>query len=215
MHIEKYTRSAVGHILKHNEPCKARRNRENVDNSKTNQNYNFVGGHGIQNLKKILNDDKVYCNPRKDVNVLCSVCLTAPKDLPQDREKEFFAFAFEFLKNRYAGPCVSCWVHLDEPNAKTHMHYAFCPLVYDNKKNRFKVNAKSVVCKYDLQTLHHDFEKYINQKMHLSLHILNGATENGNKSILELKNNTLKEEITKLKKLKNQVVAELQQELCR
>lgn len=215
MHVEKYTRSAVGHILKHNEPGKARQNRENVDQSKTNQNYNFVKGHGMKNLKRILSSDNVYCNPRKDVNVLCSVCLTAPKDLPPDREKEFFAFAFEFFQNRYSGPCVSCWVHNDEPNARGHMHYQWCPLVYDEKKNRYKVNAKSVVHKYDLQTLHQDFEKYINQRMNLSLQILNGATENGNKSILELKNKTLKEDIKKLKKLKNQVVAEIQQELCR
>lgn len=223
MHIQKYTRCAVGHILKHNEPSKARSRRENVDSSRTNQNYAFVGGHGSKNLKKVLGADNVYVNPRKDVNVLCSVCLTAPLDLPKDREHEFFENAFKFLQDRYKCPCVSCWVHYDEQSfyegknrqVRPHMHFAFVPLVYDDKKGRFKVNAKSVVCLSDLQTLHQDFDKYIQKHMGLKLAVLNGATENGNKSILELKNQSLKEDITKLKKLKNQVVSEIQQELCR
>ena len=210
MHIQKYTRSAVGHILKHNEPSKARSRRENVDNSRTNQNYAFVGGHGSKNLKKVLGSDNVYVNPRKDVNVLCSVCLTAPSDLPKTREKEFFELSFRFLQERYKCPCVSCWVHYDEMSRyegrteqiRPHMHFAFVPLVYDEKKSRFKVNAKTVVCLSDLQTLHQDFDKFIQDNMGIKLAVLNGATENGNKSILELKNQSLKDDIKKLKKLK-------------
>ena len=98
---------------------------------------------------------------------------------------------------------------------RPHMHFAFVPLVYDEKKSRFKVNAKTVVCLSDLQTLHQDFDKFIQDNMGIKLAVLNGATENGNKSILELKNQSLKDDIKKLKKLKNQVVSEIQQELSR
>lgn len=216
MHIQKYTRFAAGHILRHNEPSTARAKRDNVDTKITHKNYAFVGGHGGKNLKKVLSAQNIYVNPRKDVNVLCSVCVTAPADLPKDREKEFFELSFQFLKDRYKNcPCVSAWIHYDEPNARPHLHYDFVPLVYDEKKQRYKVNAKSVVCKGDLQTLHIDFKMFIYNAMGLLLSILNGATENGNKTILELKNNTLKNELVRLKKLKKQVVNEIQQELCR
>lgn len=212
MHIQKYTRSAVGHILKHNEPSKARRGRENVDNNRTQYNYSFVRGHGMKNLKKVLGRSDVYVCPRKDVNILCSVCLTAPADLPPEREGEFFELAFKFLQDRYkSSPCVSCWVHYDEQGFKPHLHYDFVPLVFDEKKSRFKVNAKSVVCLSDLQTLHKDFDKYITDNMGLKLAVLNGATANGNKTILELKNQSLKEDITKLQQLKKQVVSEIQE----
>ena len=74
---------------------------------------------------------------------------------------------------------------------------------------------KEVVNKKDLQTLHYDFKKYIDKKMNLDLEIINGATEGVNKTILELKNTTLKRNIKKLEALKKRVQNEIERELCR
>lgn len=223
MHIEKYTLSAAPHILIHNEPSRARANRKNVDNSKTKYNYNLLDSNksGMENLKEILNNKNVYCSPRKDVNVLCSCVVTAPDNLPLGREKEFFYLTAKFLQERYKNcPCLSAWVHFDE--TQSHIHYDFIPLVYDHKKQRWKCRAKDVVNLLDLKTLHTDFQSYINSQMGLSLNILNGKTANGNKTITELKTETLKKQIQqekndikKLKQLKNKLQNEIEYELIR
>ena len=58
--------------------------------------------------------------------------------------------------------------------------------------------------------------------MNLDLEIINGATANGNKTILELKNQELEkqinkkqEEVEKLNKLKNKLQSEIEYELIR
>mgnify|MGYP003538273850 CR=1 FL=1 len=216
LHIEKYTRSAVGHILAHNEPTKARAQRENVDETLTHYNYNLVKGKGIDNLKKVLSFPNVRYSKRKDLNVMCSCVVSMPDNLPIERQREFFELTFQFLNNRYNSPCVSAYVHLfDEPSAKPHLHYDFVPLVRDEKNNGFKVCAKELITRKDLQTLHTDFKRFIDNCMGLDLEILNGSTSNGNKTILELKTQTLKDEIERLEKVKKQVQNEIDRELAR
>lgn len=193
MHIEKYTHSAAGHILAHNEPTKARAQRENVDKTLTHHNYNLVKGKGIDNLKKILSSPNVKYIKRKDLNVMCSCVVSMPDNLPIERQKEFFELTFQFLNNRYGSTCVSAWVHLfDEPNAKPHLHYDFIPLVLDKKKNCYKVCAKELITRKDLQSLHIDFKCFIDNSMGLDLEILNGATKDGNLTVPQLKEQTKK-----------------------
>ena len=55
----------------------------------------------------------------------------------------------------------------------------------------------------------------MDKKMNLDLEIINGATEGINKTILELKNTTLKRNIQKLETLKKRVQNEIERELCR
>lgn len=74
-----------------------------------------------------------------------------------------------------------------------------------------------------MKTLHPDFKKYIEKEMKLeNVQVLNGATANGNKTILELKNQELEkkvatqqEEIEKLKQLKNKLQNQIEYELIR
>lgn len=216
LHIEKYTRSAVGHILAHNEPTKARTQRENVDATLTHYNYNLVDGKGIDNLKNVLSFPNVKYSKRKDLNVMCSCVVSMPDNLPIERHREFFELTYHFLNDRYNSPCVSAYVHLfDEPSAKPHLHFCFVPLVRDEKNNGFKVCAKELITRKDLQTLHTDFKRFIDNCMGLDLQILNGSTADGNKTILELKTQTLKNEIERLEKVKKRVQNEIEHELAR
>ena len=48
-------------------------------------------------------------------------------------------------------------VHYDETTP--HLHYAFVPVVFDNKKSRYKVSAKEVLTRHDLQTFHDDLDQ--------------------------------------------------------
>lgn len=48
-------------------------------------------------------------------------------------------------------------VHYDERTP--HLHYAFVLVVFDAKKDRYKVSAKQVLTRHDLQTFHDDLDQ--------------------------------------------------------
>jgi len=41
------------------------------------------------------------------------------------------------------------------------LHYAFVPVVFDDKKSRYKVSAKEVLTRQDLQTFHEDLDQHL------------------------------------------------------
>lgn len=190
-HVTKYTKVQSGHMLKHFERAEeVTKERDNIDATKTHLNYNLVpfGTRGQERLNKRLKE--VYCLNRKDVNVLCDWIITAPQTLPNERQEEFFKESYKFMCARYGGEnnVVSACVHNDEQ--QPHLHFAFVPITYDNKKEKYKVSAKEVVNRKDLQTFHQDLQKHLENKMNIKIDILNGATVDGNKSIDELKRKT-------------------------
>ena len=79
-----------------------------------------------------------------------------------------------------------------------HMHFAFIPVVYDVKKDKEKVSAKEALNRSQLKRFHPELQevidKWIDEKEYdFECNVLNGATENGNKTIEELKIESLKE----------------------
>lgn len=194
----KYTRGAMGHIMKHYERAKDEKGEyikfknENIDISKSHLNYNLAPNHNqldfIQNRLK-----EVSVLKRKDVNVMCSWVITAPKELPKEYHREFFERTYNFLKERYNDTAekniISSWVHNDE--VTPHMHFAFIPITYDKKKEKYKVSAKEIITQADLKSFHTDFQKEMNKFVEkynnvFECSVLNGATANGNKTIVEL-----------------------------
>lgn len=144
---------------------------------------------------------------------MCSWVITAPKELPQEHQKDFFKLCYEFLKNRYdtqENNVISAYVHLDE--ITPHLHYAFIPITFDPKKNKEKVSAKEVITKKDLQSFHEDLQTLINERLIKSNHytfecnILNGATRNGNKSIEELKRQSATERLNEVNQKASEIV---------
>ena len=185
-HVEKYNKSAVGRMFAHY----ARENRtysnECIDPERTRLNYNLVN-HGMSQidfLHQRLSEVKVQ--NRKDVNVMCDWIVTAPKDLPTEDLQHFFYFSFEFLSQRYGKEnVISANVHMDETTP--HMHFAFVPVTEDKKKGGYKVSAKEVLNRSDLQSLHGDLQCYLKNALGYQVNVLNGATEGKNKEIQELK----------------------------
>ncbi|OPF86106.1 hypothetical protein BW731_12040 [Vagococcus martis] len=45
------------------------------------------------------------------------------------------------------------------------MHYAFIPVVFDEKKQREKVSAKEVLTRKELSSFHQDLDKYLKQQI--------------------------------------------------
>ncbi|MCM0596338.1 plasmid recombination protein, partial [Periweissella fabaria] len=74
----------------------------------------------------------------------------------------FFEATTNFLNDRYGqANAVAAVVHYDETTP--HLHYAFVPVVFDAKKERYKVSAKEVLTRHDLQTFHDDLDQNLKQ----------------------------------------------------
>lgn len=215
-HVQKNTRMATGHLFDHygrnaeEEKYKyLYRSNDSIDPSKTYLNYNLApnGESQEERLNKRLSEVKVL--KRKDVNVMCSWVVTAPKDLDPKQEKDFFKETYEFLKNRYGGEknVISAYVHKDETTP--HLHFAFVPVTIDKKKNIEKVSAKEVITKLDLKSFHEDLQKHL-EKANIRCSILNEATREGNKSIEELKRQSATERLQEVTEKASKIVSKAQ-----
>lgn len=196
--VQKYTRSAVGHLFAHYERQHdadgnyIKFKNQNIDTEKSDQNYNL---HQSDKTQLDLYHDRlsqVKCLNRKDVNTMCSWVVTVPEEIKNnpEKQKEFFKNTYDFLNNRYGKEnCISAHVHMDE--VTPHMHYSFIPVTFDAKKNIEKVSAKEVINLQDLKTFHPDLQNYLQQQMQMHLSIITEETkEQGNKSIKELQAET-------------------------
>lgn len=203
----KITRAGCNNLFNHYERKEGIKfGNQEIDVSKSYMNYNLAPNRNLsQNeiLNKRLSEVKVL--KREDVNVMCSWVITLPKTIEKESEEErkFFEKSYEFLKNEYGEEnVISSYVHKDETTP--HMHFAFIPIVIDKKKNIEKVSAKELITRNHLKVFHNNLSNYLNNYFKRDIGILNGATVNGNKTILELKNDELRNEINKtIKKLEN------------
>jgi plasmid recombination enzyme len=218
-HVMKLTKGALGHMLKHYERAKDQEGNyvkfgnQDINTALSGMNYNLAPKRDITQgefIKKRCQE--VYCMNRKDVNVCCSWIVTAPKDLKENDLPNFFAKTYDFLQNRYGKDnVVSAYVHMDETTP--HIHFAFVPVTYDKKKERYKVSAFEVITKKDLQSFHSDLEKYINKELGYEIAILNGATKDGNKSIQELKRQSATEILQETKTEAAKIISQAQDDV--
>ncbi|XOV96041.1 plasmid recombination protein [Streptococcus thermophilus] len=98
---------------------------------------------------------------RRCEGALATWIVTLPEDLaeaPYEQQSAFFEATTNFLNERYGQEnTVAAVVHYDETTP--HLHYAFVSVIFDNKKSRYKVSAKEVLTRHDLQTFHDDLDQ--------------------------------------------------------
>lgn len=193
---EKYTRSAIGHMCKHYGRQKDEKENyckfgnQDIDYERTHLNYNLAATDQPKDQQEFIKErmKKLKCLNRKNVNVMMSWLVTLPKEMnekPMSEQRKFFEKSYEFLKERYgADNVVSAYVHMDE--SQPHMHFAYTPVCWDGKAERYRFNAKKVGSRKDLQTFHKDFDEEMTKQMGYITGVRNGATEI-NQSIHELK----------------------------
>ena len=237
--FEKYTASRAGALLKHNNRMPndntAHSNKE-IDSTKTIENYHLKKGD-MSTLHERL--DEVFSTGRSDQIVLGEICLTLPKSVNPDDERAFFRSAFNFFCDDFGeNNIINAVVHKDETNP--HLHLDFVPVVtkefeYDSRnKNIFaewkaahadrlrtleeqygaqvieRLCCKELITRQYLDTLHGRLNEYISQEIGYECGIVNGATANGNKKILELKSETLKRETDIMEKRKACIEKEIE-----
>ena len=155
--MQKYTRNALGHMLKHYSRAKdqdgkyVRFGNQNIDEYFTQSNYNLANREDdlsdYEFIKK--RTEELNCLKRKDVNVMATWVVTIPQkylnamgtdDFFTEEEEDtyrykFFKSTYYFLENKYGKDnVVGGFIHLDETTP--YMHFAFIPTVRDNKKQK-------------------------------------------------------------------------------
>lgn len=212
-HVAKFTRGAMGHMLSHYDRSKDGLG-EHIDPERTPMNYNLAGeAQPLDQLEFIHRRlAEVKCQNRKDVNVLCDWVITAPKDLPEPEQEAFFRVSYAFLAEKYGEKnVVSAYVHMDETTP--HMHFAFMPIVTDRKHpEREKVSAKETITRGSLQTFHEDLQRHVERELGHEVGILNEATREGNKSIVELKRKGATERLQEATAEASKIVSEARKE---
>jgi len=215
--VAKFGRGATGALSGHFERKKDKDGNyikfgnQNIDPERTPENYNLAPTRGTSQVEFICERcSEVKCLKRKDVNVLCSWVVTAPRDVAgASDERRFFEETYKFLENKYGKEnVVSAYVHKDE--VTPHIHFAFVPVVADRKTGELKVSAKECLTRKSLQAFHGDLSRHLEQALGRDVGILNEATKEGNKSIEELKRGTA---VTQLQDIR-QKVAKTQEKLC-
>lgn len=206
MHYAKYGKAAVGSILMHSDrgidsPDTHEHSNENIDRSRTHLNYDLKdrGGQTAYAYYKQQIDDiaaetkeRTGKSIRKDAVTLCSWAVTVPKDLPEDKHADFFKAAYGWFAKRYGeGNIVTAAVHMDETTP--HMHLQFTPII--ERDGVRKLCAKDMETRKTLQTAHQELQKHLEQTLGCEVNVLNDATISGNKSVLELQNETLKQQL--------------------
>lgn len=202
MNCEKFTRNQSGNILVHcnrSDPNRTYKNQE-IHHDRTHWNYNLAPKHegmtDYEFMKSRCEEFKIL--KRSNVNWMVSWIITIPADYEGSQEM-FFKEAYNFMESKYGKEnVISAYVHLDETSP--HMHFCFVPVVFDTKKQEYKVNAKVCINRTELLKIHPQMQEYLESKLQTKVNILNGATAEGNKTIEQLK----KEE-----KIKKEAIKEL------
>ena len=208
--VKHYHRTAVRSILNHVTRTDNYSNQD-IDSNRSKYNYSLTQNDPHEAYKRRLSE--VHCLNRANVNTLSSWCVTLPKGVKQADQRKFFEETVKFLNNRYGERnCVIAEVHFDETTP--HLHYCFIPVVFDEKKQREKVDRKSIFTLKELKTFHTDLQNHVIQVLGYEVQILNGELKNRkNLSIGELKERTATkcEEIEKSYELKKEFLNNIEE----
>lgn len=167
-HVQKYTKGNVQGLSNHWDRKTEKHSNLDIDKERSDLNYDLCQKEGdtLSRMHKRLSE--VYCLNRKDVKVCADWVVTLPENLKgisEQEQRKFFEKTYEFLENRYGGEknVLSANVHMDETTP--HMHFAFMPVVWDEKKQREKVCANDVLTRKELKTFHQDLDKFLKQEI--------------------------------------------------
>ena len=167
-HVQKYTKGNVQGLSNHWERKTEKHSNLDIDKERSDSNYDLCQKEGdtLSRMQQRLHE--VYCLNRKDVKVCADWVVTLPENLKgisEKEQREFFEKTYEFLANRYGGEknVLSANVHMDETTP--HMHFAFMPIVWDEKKQREKVCANDVLTRKELKTFHQDLDKFLKREI--------------------------------------------------
>ena len=219
--IAKYRKQAVGNLFLHNNRMQGDgiiHSNESIDDSRTNLNYYLKHG-SVENLNERLQE--VFSYNKKNVTVLCEAIVTLPENVPAEDEQKFFRSVYNFFSEDFGEKnIVNAVVHKDENSP--HIHLDFVPVISGEREEEYsckayrdsleqwkKVHGNNVerLCASELMNIsymnsfHSRLSKYVEHDLEYTPEIINGATEKGNLTILQLKAKTLREKTEQLQQI--------------
>ncbi|AZJ24831.1 hypothetical protein CT694_36030 (plasmid) [Bacillus wiedmannii bv. thuringiensis] len=167
-HVQKYTKGNVQGLSIHWDRKTENHSNLDIDNERSDLNYDLCEKEGDTLSRMNQRLSEVYAFKRNDLKVCADWVVTLPENLKgisEKEQREFFEKTYEFLTNRYGGEknVLSANVHMDETTP--HMHFAFMPVVWDEKKQREKVSAKEVLTRKELKIFHQDLDTFLKQEI--------------------------------------------------
>lgn len=125
MHLATYSNSDAGRMLAHYERSIGERDHIDRDLPVYNLAPEHEGG-SIERYRELTKGLVIGSKTKP----LADLVVTMPKGFRGSSAVAFFDAAYGFLRDRVGdGRVVSAYVHLDEPGAEPHMHFAFVPIV--------------------------------------------------------------------------------------
>ena len=218
--IQKYHRQAVGNLFLHNNRMQGdgvTHSNEDIDDRRTNLNYYLKHG-SVKDLNKRLKE--VFSYNKKNVTVLCEAIVTLPKNVLPEDEQKFFRSVYNFFSEDFGEKnIVNAVVHKDE--CSPHIHLDFVPVIngrreyitraYQESLDKWKEvhgvhddNNLERLCASELinisylNSFHSRLSKYVENDLKYTPEIINGATKNGNMTVMQLKAKDLQEKIEQL-----------------
>ena len=183
-HIAKYKATSVGHMLAHYRRDASSLGRENIDPTRTKDNYTLglddrdgkVGAmDGIEpnwatvegRIERVNKAAKAAGKRavRKDAVVMADVVVTLSENVRKGDEGKFFGYAYWFLilklgkENMMGGFVHRDEVRRDGSPVRDHMHVPFTPIV----DGRF--NYKKMCPRAFYQSLHKELGDYLEKQM--------------------------------------------------
>ena len=197
-----------GHVCAHYERSvkKGHYSNKDIDENKIHLDYNIGPERSISQTNYIReNLKKIAHAKRKDLVVMATIVLDAPKNLPYEMHERFFELSYKFLIERYGTDnegtpllgkaediCISCYRHQSEKT--DHIHFAMLP-INKTESGELRFQAREKFNREDLQTLHQDLDAYLKGN-NIRADIINGKTQRDAYgralSVKELKHQTYK-----------------------
>ena len=165
VHMMKIGKGGVRGIQSHNQREKESRKNPDIDNTRSDQNYDILNPNNINYNRAIKERIENFATGtktvRKDAVVLCNFLVTSDektmKAMTQEQQKAFFEDSTKFFMKRYgAENVVNSTIHMDETTP--HMHLGVVPITGE------RLSAKAIFTKMELKVLQTDFVKEVGEK---------------------------------------------------
>ena len=170
---EKYTRSSLMGIYRHNERRNTSYTNKNINHQNTYKNYAIkkCDTNYLRKFDQIRQENNLKGWIKKNSNVVCEYIITSDSEyfnsIGEEETQRFFETAYKFVKsykNLGEKYILSANVHLDE--ATPHLHLVFIPVVHSLDKKSGKVVDKICCSEFwkgrdSYKILQDNFHKYM------------------------------------------------------
>ncbi len=228
--FSKYGATSVGRLFLHNNRMSGdgvHHSNESIDDERTVYNYHLKQG-SVSDVQKRLSE--IYTLKKNNATILGEMVVTLPADVPREDERDFFEAVYDFYAQDLGEENImNAVVHKDEKTP--HLHLDFVPVVPMEEtaetvkyaKDRYqewidthghepkeKLCCKDKISRSYMETMHQRLSDFVEERLGYRTGILNGATINGNRSVLQLKADTLRQEVEKLERQREHLGKEIQ-----